>query len=88
MIGSWYCLFAPDLVWQDVGDLLDPNYLETFKTGGRERERERERERLKRVHTGIGAENDTWRCFSCASAFARQSRIFDSIDAFYRMTKC
>ena len=27
----------------------------------------------------MGAENDTWRCFSCASAFARQSRIFDSI---------
>ena len=33
----------------------------------------------------------TWRCCSCASAFARQSRIFDSIDAlhaFYRMPKC
>ena len=35
---------APDLVWQDVGDLLHPNYLQTLKAGGRERERERERE--------------------------------------------
>ena len=25
---------APDLVWQDVGD-LDPNYLQTLKAGGR-----------------------------------------------------
>ena len=32
------CLFAPDLVWQGVGDLLGPNYLQTMKTGGRERE--------------------------------------------------
>ena len=38
MINSWY---APDLVWQDVGDVLDPNYLQTLKAGGRERERER-----------------------------------------------
>ena len=29
---------APDFVWQDVGDLLHPNYLQTLK----ERERERE----------------------------------------------
>ena len=35
---------APDLVWQDVGDLLHPNYLQTLITGGRERESERERE--------------------------------------------
>ena len=48
---DWFLVLLFDLVWQDVGDLLDPNYLETFKTGGRERERERERERLKRVHT-------------------------------------
>ena len=34
---------APDLVWQDVGD-LHPNYLQTLKAGGRERERERERD--------------------------------------------
>ena len=32
---------APDLVWQDVGDLLHPNYLQTLKAGGIERERER-----------------------------------------------
>ena len=38
-------ILAPDLVWQDLGDLLDPNYFQTFKAGGRERERERERER-------------------------------------------
>ena len=38
-----------------------------------------------------GAKNDTWRYFLCALAFARQSRIFDNIDAlhaFYRMPKC
>ena len=38
---------APNLVWQDVGDLLDPNYLQTLKAGERERERGGgERERL------------------------------------------
>ena len=36
---------APDLVWQDLGDLLDPNYFQTLKAGERERERERLRER-------------------------------------------
>ena len=41
MINSWY---APDLVWQDVEDVLDPNYLQTLKAGGGERERDRERE--------------------------------------------
>ena len=39
------CLFAPDLVWQDVGD-LHPNYLQTLKADNRERERERERPAL------------------------------------------
>ena len=34
-------ILAPDLVWQDLGDLLDPNYFQTLKAGGRERERER-----------------------------------------------
>ena len=34
-------ILAPDLVWQDLGDLLDPNYLQTLKADGRERERER-----------------------------------------------
>ena len=33
---------APNLVWQDVRDLLHPNYLQTLKAGGRERERKRE----------------------------------------------
>ena len=39
-------ILAPDLVWQDLGDLLDPNYFQTLKAGESERERERERERL------------------------------------------
>ena len=39
-------ILAPDLVWQDLGDLLDPNHFQNLKAGGRERERERERERL------------------------------------------
>ena len=38
-------ILAPDLVWQDLGDLLDPNYFQSLKAGGRERERERERKR-------------------------------------------
>ena len=38
-------ILAPDLVWQDLRDLLDPNYFQTLKAGGRERDRERERER-------------------------------------------
>ena len=37
-------ILAPDLVWQDLGDLLDPNYFQTLKEGERERERERERD--------------------------------------------
>ena len=89
---------VPDLVWQDVGDLLHPNYLQTLKAGERERERKRERETSACIQifcnlekkSCIGAEN-TWRRLSCASAFARQSRMFDGIDAlhaFYRMPKC
>ena len=35
-------ILAPDLVWQDLGDLLDRTYFQTLKA----RERERERERL------------------------------------------
>ena len=38
LIGSE--ILAPDLVWQDLGNLLDPNYFQTLKAGGRERERE------------------------------------------------
>ena len=38
-------ILAPDLVWQDLGNLLDPNYFQTLKAGERERERERGRER-------------------------------------------
>ena len=34
-------ILAPDLVWQDLGDILDPNYFQTLKAGERERERER-----------------------------------------------
>ena len=33
-------ILAPDLVWQDLGD-LDPNYFQTLKAGRWERERER-----------------------------------------------
>ena len=34
-------ILAPNLVWLDLGDLLDPNYCQTLKAGGRERQRER-----------------------------------------------
>ena len=88
MINSWYACLP--LIWFDKASEI---YLQTLIAGGRERERERERqalayESLVRKIPCIAAENDTWRCFSRASAFARQSRIFDSIDAFYRMPKC
>ena len=39
------CLLGPRFFWQDLGDLLDPNYFQTLKAGERERERKRERER-------------------------------------------
>ena len=43
IINSWYACFPMiTFAWQDFGDLLDPNYLQTLKAGGRERERERE----------------------------------------------
>ena len=83
-------ILAPDLVWQDLGDLLDPNYFQTLKAGGREREREtraciRISCNLEKYHEWV------LKSFSCASALARQSRIFDGIDALYasyRIPKC
>ena len=57
---------------------MDSNYLQTLKAGGRERERETQARAYESLVISKGAENDTWRRFSCASAFARQSRIFDS----------
>ena len=73
-------ILAPDLVWQDLEDLLDPNYFQTLKAGGREREREtsaciRISCNLEKYHEWV------LKSFSCASAFARQSPIFDGIDA-------
>ena len=89
-------ILAPDLVWQDLGDLLDPNYFQTLKAGEREREREREREKETSACIRISCNLEKYhewvqKSFSCASAFARQSRIFDGIDAlyaFYRIPKC
>ena len=89
-------ILAPDLVWQDLGDLLDPNYFQTLKAGGRERDRERERKKENSACIRISCNLEKYhewvlKSFSCASAFARQSRIFDGIDAlyaFYRIPKC
>ena len=89
-------LFAPDLIWQDVGDLLDPNYLQTLRERKRERERERERERLYSACIRISCNLDIFEKISCIGVLgvasrARQNRIFDSIDAlraFNRMAKC
>ena len=83
-------ILAPDLVWQDLGDLLDPNYFQSLKAGGREREREtsaciRISCNLEKYHERV------LKSFSSASAFAGRSRIFDGIDslyAFYRIPKC
>ena len=58
MINSCY---APDLVWQDVGDFLDPNYLQTLKAGGRERERESERLALA-YESHVISKNIMYRC--------------------------
>ena len=85
-------ILAPDLVWQDLGDLLDPNYFQNLKAGERERERERETSACIRISCNLEKYHE-WvlKSFSCASAFARQSRIFDGIDAlyaFYRIPKC
>ena len=93
-----YCVrdLAPDLVWQDLGDLLDPNYFQTLKAGGKERERERETSACIRISCNLEKYHVSVLKMilgdaSRASAFARQSRIFDRIDAlhaFYRMPKC
>ena len=85
----WSEILAPDLVWQDLGDLLDPNYFQTLKAGERERERERETSACIRISCNLEKYHE-WvlKSFSCASAFARQSWIFDGIDAlhaFYRL---
>ena len=91
-------ILAPDLVWQDLGDLLDPNYFQTLKARERERERERESRRERdysaciRISCNLEKYHE-WvlKSFSCASAFAPQSRIYDGIDAlyaFYRIPKC
>ena len=58
-------ILVPDLVWQDLGDLLDPNYFQTLKAGGREREREREgeRERLALAYESLViSKNIMYRC--------------------------
>ena len=49
-------LFALDLIWQDVGDLLDPNYLQTL------RERERGRERLALAYESLVISKNMYRC--------------------------
>ena len=85
-------ILAPDLVWQDLEDLLDPNYFQTLKAGGRERERERETSACIRISCNLEKYHEcVLKSFSCASAFARKSRVFDGIDAlyaFYRIPKC
>ena len=75
-------LFAPDLIWQDVGDLLDPNYLQTL----RERERERDYIALAYESLVISIFLKKYHVSGCL-----ELRIFDSIDAlraFNRMAKC
>ena len=89
MINSWYACLP--LIW--FGKTSEIFWIQTIcKLWKQVEERERETIACKsRKISCIGAENDTWRCLSCASAFARQSRIFDSIDAlhaFYHMPKC
>ena len=87
------CLLGPrflPLIWfgKTSEMLLDPNYFQTLKAGGRERETSaciRISCNLEKYHEWV------LKSFSCASAFARQSRIFDGVDAlyaFYRIPKC
>ena len=94
------CLLGPrflPLIW--FGKTSEIFWIQTiFKLSKQERERERERERARetsaclRISCNLEKYHE-WvlKSFSCASAFARQSRIFDGIDtlyAFYRIPKC
>ena len=98
------CLLGPrflPLIW--FGKTSEIFWIQTIfklwkQVGEREIERERERERKKETSACIRISCNLekyheWvlKSFSCASAFARQSRIFDGIDAlyaFYRIPKC
>ena len=98
LLGPW---FLP-LIW--FGKTSEIFWIQTiFKLWKQVRERERERERRERereietsayIRISCNLEKyHEWvlKSFSCASAFARQIRIFDGIDAlyaFYRIPKC
>ena len=85
-------ILAPDLVWQDLRDLLDPNYFQTLKAGGRERERERETRACIRISCNVEKYHvSVLKMIFGDTSRAHRLRIFDSIDAlhaFYRMPKC
>ena len=99
---TWLILVMP-LIW--FGKTSEIFWIQTICKLWKqvvERERERERERIRGtsacIRSHVISKNIMYRCwkwhwrsFSCASAFAWKSRIFDSIDAlhaFYRMPKC
>ena len=81
-------MFAPDLVWQDVGD-LDPNYLQSLKAGGRERERERETSACIRITCNL----EELHVLVLKMILGEPSRahrllhdkVIDALHAFYRM---
>ena len=84
----WFGLVRPR---RSSGSKLFSNFESRWE---RERERERERETSACIRISCNLEKyHEWvlKSFSCASAFARQSRIFDCIDAlyaFYCIPKC
>ena len=81
------CLFAPDLVWQDVGDFLDPNYLQTLKA----RERERETSACIRISCNLEKYHVLVLKMILGDAYRAHRLLHDkvgSLHAFYRMHKC
>ena len=87
-------LFAPDLIWQDVGDLLDPNYLQTLCVCVCEREREtsayiRISCNLEKYHVSVLKMilGDASRAHRLLHDKVRYSTI-DALHAFNHMAKC
>ena len=87
MINPWYaCL------WQDVGDLLDPNYLKSLKMQVVERVRERETSTCIRISCYL----EKYQLSVLKMILGDASRahrllhdnIIDALHAFYRMPKC
>ena len=76
-------ILAPDLVWQDLGDLLDPNYFQTLKA-------ERERERLVLAYESLVISKNIMNgCWKASRAHRLlHDKVGYALYAFYRIPKC